>query len=81
MKQNLLLRQLSSQLVKGTSIISRLERGARQLNKEQIPLIAQILKADAEDLQTLWLADQIYAVVKGEKFANEAMEVAYKKII
>jgi hypothetical protein len=50
MKQNLLLRQLSSQLVKGTSIISRLERGARQLKKEQIPLIAQILKADAEDL-------------------------------
>jgi transcriptional regulator with XRE-family HTH domain len=57
MKQNLLLRQLSSQLDVDTSIISRLERGARQLKKEQIPLIAQILKADAEDLQTLWLAD------------------------
>ena len=33
-----------------------------------------------EELQTLWLADQIYAVVKDEKFANEAMQVADKKI-
>jgi len=31
-------------------------------------------------LQTLWLADQIYAVVKDEKLANEAMQVAEKKI-
>ncbi len=63
-----------------TSIISKVERGDRQLKKEQIPLLAQILKADVEELQTLWLADQIYAVVKDEKFANEAMQVADKKI-
>jgi hypothetical protein len=25
---------------------------------------------------TLWLADQIYAVVKDEKLANEAMDIA-----
>ena len=29
---------------------------------------------------TLWLADQIYEVVKDEKMANEAMQVADKKI-
>jgi hypothetical protein len=29
---------------------------------------------------TLWLADQIYAVIKDEKLANEAMQVADKKI-
>ena len=28
---------------------------------------------------TLWLADQIYDVVKDEKMANEAMQVAEKK--
>ena len=79
-KQNLLLRQLASQLDVDTSIISKIERGDRQLKKEQIPLLAQILNADVEELQTLWLADQIYAVVKDEKFANEAMQVADKKI-
>ena len=79
-KQNLLLRQLASMLDVDTSIISKVERGDRQLKKEQIPLLAQILKADVEELQTLWLADRIYAVVKDEKFANEAMQVADKKI-
>ena len=79
-KQNLLLRQLASQLDVDTSIISKIERGDRQLKKEQIPLLAQILKADVEELQTLWLADQIYEVVKDEKMANEAMQVAEEKI-
>ena len=79
-KQNLLLRQLASQLDVDTSIISKVERGDRQLKKEQIPLLAQILKADVEELQTLWLADQIYEVVKDEKMANEAMQVAEKNI-
>jgi transcriptional regulator with XRE-family HTH domain len=79
-KQNMLLRQLASQLDVDTSIISKVERGDRQLKKEQIPLLAQILKADVEELQTLWLADQIYAVVKDEKLANEAMQIADKKI-
>jgi transcriptional regulator with XRE-family HTH domain len=79
-KQNLLLRQLASLLDVDTSIISKIERGDRQFKKEQIPLLAQILKTDVEELQTLWLADQIYAVVKDEKMANEAMQVAEKKI-
>jgi len=79
-KQSMLLRQLASLLDVDTSIISKIERGDRQLKKEQIPLLTQILKADLEELQTLWLADQIYAVVKDEKFANEAMQVADKKI-
>lgn len=52
----------------------------RQLKREQITVLADILKANADELQTLWLADQIYAVVKDEKFANEAMQVADKKI-
>jgi hypothetical protein len=42
--------------------------------------LADILKANADELQTLWLADQIYAVVKDEKFANEAMQVTEEKI-
>jgi len=79
-KQNMLLRQLASLLDVDTSIISKVERGDRQLKKEQIPLLAQILKADVEELQSLWLADQIYELVKDEKMANKAMQVAEEKI-
>jgi hypothetical protein len=39
-----------------------------------------LLKADKDELLILWLADQLYDVVKDEKFANEAMQAAEKKI-
>ena len=75
----MLLQQLASQLDTDTSIISVVERGNRQFETEQIPLLAQIIKADLEELQTFWLAVQIYEVIKDEKFANRAMQVAEKK--
>lgn len=78
--QNLLLRQLASLLDVDTSIISKIERGDRQLKKEQIPLLAQILKADVEELQTLWLADQLYNMVQGEPMAGKALKSVSKKI-
>jgi len=40
----MLLRQLESKLYKDTSVISKIERGDRQLKKDQIPLIAQIVQ-------------------------------------
>jgi hypothetical protein len=52
----------------------------RQLKREQIPIIAEILKANSDELMTLWLADQIYEVVKDEKMANEAMQATEEKI-
>lgn len=79
-KQNMLLRQLASQLDVDTFIISKVERGDRQLKKEHIPLLAQILKADVEELQTLWLADQLMQLVKDEPTADEALKSVSKKI-
>ncbi|WP_348677303.1 helix-turn-helix transcriptional regulator [Flavobacterium coralii] len=79
-KQNMLLRQLASKLDVDTSIISKVERGDRQLKKEQIPLLAEILNADREELLTLWLADQIMDVLKDEKLADEALKTVSKNI-
>ena len=79
-KQKMLLRQLASKLDVDTSIISKVERGDRQLKKEQIPLLADILKTDKEELLTLWLADQVYNIVEGESVADEALKSVSKKI-
>ncbi|NOT49708.1 MAG: helix-turn-helix transcriptional regulator [Chitinophagaceae bacterium] len=79
-KQNMLLRQLASKLDVDTSIISKVERGDRQLKKEQIPLLAEILQADKEDLLMLWLADQLYNVIEGEPMGDEALKSVSKKI-
>jgi transcriptional regulator with XRE-family HTH domain len=79
-KQHLYLRQVAPLLEMDTAQLSKIEKGMRQLKREQIPIIAEILKVNSDELMTLWLADQIYAVVKDEKLANEAMQVAEQKI-
>ncbi len=78
--QNLYLRQVAPLLEMDTAQLSKIEKGLRQLKKEQIPLLAQILKADLEELQTLWLADQLYNMVQGEPMADEALKSVSKKI-
>ena len=79
-KQTLYLRQVAPLLEMDTAQLSKIEKGPRQLKREQIPIITNILKAYSDELMTLWLADQIYAVVKDEKLANKALQVAEKKI-
>lgn len=79
-KQNLLLRQVASKLDVDTSIISKMERGERPIKKEQITILADILKADKEELLTLWLADQLFNVINGEPMADEALKSVSKKI-
>jgi hypothetical protein len=80
MKQNMLLRQLASKLDVDTSIISKVERGDRQLKKEHIPLLAEILQANKKELLMLWLADQLYNVIEGEPMGDEALKSVSKKI-
>ena len=79
-QQQLYLRQVAPLLEMDTAQLSKIEKGVRQLKREQIPTIARILKADVDELLTLWLSDQIFAVIKDEKLANEAMQVAEKNI-
>ena len=77
--QNLFLRQVASFLEMDTAQLSKIEKGLRQLKKEQIPVIAEILKSDKEELLTLWLADQVMEVLDGEPLADEALKSVTKK--
>ena len=77
---NLLLRQVAPFIDIDTPLLSKIERGERVLKKEQIPLLAKILKTDEDELMTLWLADQLYNVIDGEPLANEAIKQLTKNI-
>lgn len=78
--QGLFLRQVAALLDMDTAQLSKIEKGLRQMKREQIPVIAQILKADKDELLTLWLAEKVYEVVQDEKLALQAMYVAEEKI-
>lgn len=79
-QEHLYLRHVAPLLDMDTAQLSKIEKGLRQIKREQIPVLAEILKSNQDELLTLWLADQIYAVVKGEKLATKAMQAAEKKI-
>ncbi len=80
-KHLIYLQHVAPLLEMDTAQLSKIEKGIRQLKREQIPIIASALKANSDELMTLWLADQIYSVVKDEKLAKKAMQVAEKKLI
>lgn len=75
-----LIRQLAAMLDIDTAQLSKMERGERFFRKEEIIEIARILKADQEELLTIWLADKIYKMALEEEYAIEALELAKKKL-
>jgi transcriptional regulator with XRE-family HTH domain len=75
-KQHLYLRQVAPLLDMDTAQLSKIEKGKRQLKREQLSIIAEILKVSHDDLLTIWLADQIFAIVKDEDLASQAMKAA-----
>ncbi len=79
-KQNLLLRQVAAQLEVDTALMSKIERGERNASKQQVIHIAKFLKADEDELLTLWLADKLESAVGEENhLASDAMNLAKKK--
>lgn len=80
-QSNLLQRQMSAALEIDTGLYSKIERGDRRAKREQVVKLAEILKADQEELLTLWLADQVYVVVKDENNANRVLKVVQENMV
>lgn len=78
--KNLLQRQLAASLEIDTPMFSKIERGERRAKREQVLLLAKLLDTDENELLTLWLADQVYDLVKDEENAAKALKVAEKKM-
>lgn len=81
-EKQLLQRQLSSALEIDTPMYSKIERGDRPAKCKQVVIIAKMLGIDEKELLTLWLADQIFAVVedKEELASNALNKHCFKKL-
>ncbi|MDR0602777.1 MAG: helix-turn-helix transcriptional regulator, partial [Bacteroidales bacterium] len=59
----------------------KIERGERRARKEHLSILSELLQADREELLTLWLADQVTAMVANEKeLSHEVLNIAKKNI-
>lgn len=69
-------RTMAKALGIGVPMYCRIERGERSVRKEQIPVIAEALKTNSEELLKLWLADQMAALMNGEEEVfNDVMNI------
>lgn len=75
--KQMLQRHVSAALDMDNAMYCKIEKGDRRAKREQIPMIAEILQTDPEELLILWLADQIVTIVTDDKeIAEKALIVA-----
>ena len=79
-EQELLQRQLAASLEIDTPMYSKIERGERRAKREQVVLLAELLSTDEDELLALWLAGQVYELVKDEAIAKEALSLVNQKL-
>jgi transcriptional regulator with XRE-family HTH domain len=80
-EQQLLQRQLAATLEIDTPMYSKIERGDRRAKRKQVIILANLLQTDPKELLTLWLADQVIAVITDEKeLADNALNIAKQNI-
>lgn len=79
-KCELLQRKVAAALDIDTATYCKIEKGNYFPRKERVIQLADILKADKDELVKLWLADKITIVAESEKdFAQEALNLVNDK--
>jgi transcriptional regulator with XRE-family HTH domain len=74
-------RKLAAALDIDTASYCKIEKGERRARKEHIPIIAELLQGDKEELLTLWLAEQVMAVVADDKeLSDKVLNIAKSNI-
>ncbi|WP_374401981.1 helix-turn-helix domain-containing protein [Flavobacterium sp.] len=79
-QNQLLQRQVASVLEIDTAMLSKIERGERRAKREHIPLLANLLHSNEKELYTIWLADQVYEIIKEESNPSEIVQVAINEL-
>ncbi|MCG8411580.1 MAG: helix-turn-helix domain-containing protein [Bacteroidales bacterium] len=79
-EKELLQRQLAAELEIDTPMYSKIERGERKAKREQVLKLAELLKTNSDELLTLWLAGQVYELVKDESVAKAAIKLVENNI-
>jgi DNA-binding XRE family transcriptional regulator len=75
-------RQLAAALEIDTATYCKIEKGERRARREQVIVIAKLLKTNKDELLSWWLADQVTAVVADEKkLSTKALDIAKQNIV
>lgn len=79
-KKGLLLRQVAALLDIDTAILSKIERGERKANREQIAKLADILGLNKDELLIQYLGEKIAYEIADNDLAKEVLLMAEEKV-
>ncbi len=79
-QKGLLLRQLAAALEVDTALVSKLERGERKAQREQVSKLATFLQVPEETLLIVWLSDKVLDALAEEPLALKALKITEKRI-
>ena len=71
-------RQVAARLNVAPSIYNRFERNERKVKKEMLPKLSEILGISIEELNTIWVADQVYKLLEYEQNPNNVLSIVSK---
>lgn len=74
------LRTVAAYLDIDQAILSKIERGQRNANREQVIKLARFFKINETDLLVSWLSDKLVYEVRNEDVALKALQVAEEKV-
>jgi len=73
-------RELAYQLGIGEGFLSKVENDQKPLKREDLTKLNELFKTPIEELQSLWLANKVYSIVRDEESALSALKVAEEQI-
>jgi len=78
--KGMLQRELASKLKVGDGFLSKIERNQKVLKREHLLSISKIFDFAYIELETLWLANKVYDLIKDEDQAIQVLKVAEQEI-
>jgi len=79
-EQKQLLREVAAGIGIDQALLSKIERGERLPNKEQVLKFAKYFKTEKNELIIAWLSDRLVNELEDEDLAKEALKIAEQKI-
>jgi len=73
-------RELAYQLEIGEGFLSKVENDQKPLKREDLTKLNELFKIPIEELESLWLANKLYSIVRDEESALTALKVAEEQV-
>lgn len=77
----LLQRELAAKLNIGEGFLSKVENDQKLLKRDDLMILSGIFNVDLSELETLWLANKLYDLIKDENNGLNALKVAEEQVV